>query len=155
MDSLCQSMRFRKSCSGGKIFVGHRKSQKSKCFKMQRKASKELLEAFEELLGAFPVVWSTFECFEKHTKFNISAQKHGRKLNVFGATNQNFEIFVKLCGRNLYHIVRETWVGEGSTSPSRGEHRLTVYRAQTSSAHCGRSLQRHVDKRLHKRIMQQ
>ena len=28
-----------------------------------------------ELLGASTVVWSTFECLEKHTKFNISAQK--------------------------------------------------------------------------------
>ena len=59
---------------------------------MQHKASKQLLEAFEELLGASAVVWSTFECLEKHTKFNISAQRNGRKLDVFGAQNQNFEI---------------------------------------------------------------
>ena len=47
---------------------------------MQHKASEELLEAFEELSGASTVAWSTFECFRKHMKFNISAQKNDRKL---------------------------------------------------------------------------
>ena len=59
---------------------------------MQQKTSKWLPEAHRELLGASKVVWSTFECLEKHTKFNISAHKNGRKLDVFGANNPNFKI---------------------------------------------------------------
>ena len=59
---------------------------------MQQKTSKWLPEAHRELLGASTVVWSTFECLEKRTKFNISAQKNARTLDVFGAKNQNFEI---------------------------------------------------------------
>ena len=66
MDSLCLSMRFRKSCSQGKVFFCNPEKskiwQKSKFFKMQQKTSKQLLEASGELLGAPTVVWSTFEC---------------------------------------------------------------------------------------------
>ena len=110
MDSLCQSMRFRKSCSGGKIFVRPRKSQKSKFFKMQHKASKQLLEAFEELLGASTVVWSAFECSEKRTKFKISAQNHGRQLDVFGEKHRNSEILSSLWKEFISH---RTWDLDG------------------------------------------
>ena len=55
----------------GRFFCNPEKpkiSQKSKFFKMQHKASKHLLEAFGELLGASIVVWSTIECLEKHVE---------------------------------------------------------------------------------------
>ena len=83
MDSLCQSMRFRKSCSGAKIFFSTPKSWKSHKNRSFWKCNRKPLNGFRKPTGASgrsAVVWSTFECLEKHTKFNISAHKNGRNV---------------------------------------------------------------------------
>ena len=149
MHLLCLSMRLRKSLIEAKVFAWHRKSRKFSTFSSFRRMTPE---ASIEYLGSFrsvpDVFWSwsfEFSSSKKSSKKSIFWCPHDRFRKVLGSFEWNLARLnavshSRVCGlatrfrrdlgtEDLFEYTRS---GEGSTGPSRGEQRLTVYRAHPS-----------------------
>ena len=147
MHSLCLAMRFRKSSCGGKVFVWHRKVENFRLFRLFAELVQKLRSSIYDRLG---VVRKRFG----YSCSNFRAWKLTLKSRFSMSTWQILRIFSGIIMKSIFLAVAQTMVAvrrkefihgkrkqalfeiqqrrEGSTSPSRGEHWLTVYRAHTS-----------------------
>ena len=132
-------MRFRKSCQGAKVFWWHRKSRD---FHEKLTFLENASEASRKLLGC---VGSGRECFRVYRKLFWVAwrwKENGKNFDIFPCLMTLFSIGQLFDGSRsrvrvpVQHACNRAGCvdrdGEGSTGPTRGEHRLTIYRAHAS-----------------------